>query len=415
MELPHINLVIVGHLDQGKSTLIGRLLYDSGTILPDKLKEVESISKQLKKKFEFAFFLDSLKEEREEGLTIDIVQTPFKSKKYSYTIIDCPGHKEFIKNMFSGASQADVAIIIVSAKKDEGVQEQTKRHAFLLKFLGISQIFVVVTKMDLINYDERRFIEIRKDMKEFLNTIGFDTNKIPFIPISAMEGDNVYKKAEKMPWHKGLPLIEILDSTIRESTNPIDKPLRIPIQDIYSIDGKSILVGKIETGVLKVGEKVLFQPSTLTATVDSIEVFNEKKNIAMPQESIGFSLKEEMKIKRGEVCSNLNNSPKASRNFIAELFLLSDMPISLKDEIAVRIGTAEEECKIKKIIQVIDTSTGEVKDLAEVIKPIEAGTVEISSSNSLPMEKFTEIPQLGRLIAIKEGKIVAAGIVKNIN
>jgi elongation factor 1-alpha len=252
-------------------------------------------------------------------------------------------------------------------------------------------------------------------MKEFLNTIGFDTNKIPFIPISAMEGDNVYKKAEKMPWHKGLPLIEILDSTIKETIDSIDKPLRIPIQDIYSIDGKSILVGKIETGVLKVGEKVLFQPSTLTATVDSIEVFNEKKNIAMPQESIGFRLKEEMKIKRGEVCSNLNNSPKVSRNFIAELFLLSDMPISLKDEIAVRIGTAEEECKIKKIIQVIDTSTGEVKDLAEVIKPIEAGTVEISSNNPLPMEKFTEIPQLGRLIAIKEGKIVAAGIVKNIN
>jgi len=308
----NINLVIVGHIDHGKSTLIGRLLYDSGAINKDKIKTVKSEVEELnKEEFEFAFIMDNLQEEREGGITIDTIQTPFESKKYVYTIIDCPGHKEFIKNMLTGASQADAAILLLSAKPDEKIQEQTKRHVFLVNMLGIKQIFVAINKLDLVNYSEDSYNELKNDMMNFLLDIGYDKSNITFIPISAKKGDNVFKKSENMPWYKGETLIEILDKNVKLLEPLNKKSLRLPIQDIYEINGKKILVGLVETGKLSIGDNVSFKPSNISGKVTSIEKWNEKLNVVEAGESIGFTIDADISnIKRGDVCSLSINKPK---------------------------------------------------------------------------------------------------------
>ena len=258
MSAPKINLVVVGHKDHGKSTLIGRLLYDSKAIMEQKLDEIRTELKQTGKEFEFAFLLDSLEEERKGGLTIDIMHTPFKSKKYLYTIIDCPGHKEFIKKMLTGASQADAAVLVVSAK--EGIQDQTRQHTFLIKTLGIKQLVVAVNKLDSVDYDENHYKKTCKELKPILKSLGY--KDIDMIPISAIKGDNVFKKSQKMPWYKGSTLIETLDQKTIPCTLPLNKPLRGLVQDVYAYENdQNIIVCKIETGTLTPKKDVIFNPS----------------------------------------------------------------------------------------------------------------------------------------------------------
>lgn len=414
MELPKINLVIVGHLDHGKSTLIGRLLYDAGAIQKLKLKELKETTKDLKREFEFAYIMDSFEEEIEGGLTIDIMQTPFKSKKHEYAIIDCPGHKEFIKNMISGASKADAAILVVSAKKEEGVQEQTKRHTFLLKLLGVNQLIVVINKMDTVNYDRKIFDKICNKVKIFLKSIGLNTEKIQFIPISAKEGDNVFRSSEKILWYNGPTLIDALDATITPLQPPIDKPLRIPVQNVYGEE--NLIMGKIETGILKLGKSVIFEPSGIKREIESIETFGEKKKEALPGDSIGFRVKEAKEVKRGEVCSYLGNPPKVAKKFTAEIVLLSELEIKVGDNVIIRCGTVEKECKIEEIIEKIDSEKGTtIKEFPDVIKSTEAGVIKITPSEPIIVEKFSDIPQLGRFIVIKKNKITAAGIVLDVS
>ena len=260
---PHLNLMTAGHVDSGKSTLIGRLLFDSGAIREEELRKLKELATQYKKEtFEFAFVMDRAKEERMRGLTIDIMHRPFETQKYYFTVIDCPGHRDFVKNMITGASQADAAILVVSAKTGEGVQEQTKEHVWLMKVLGINQLVVVLNKMDTVNYDQKRFEEVKEDVIKLLKGVGYKVEEIPFIPISAYHGDNVVKRSEKMGWYEGPTLVEALDKYIKVPPKPIDKPLRIPIQDVFSITGVgTVPVGRVETGVLKVNDIVVFEPS----------------------------------------------------------------------------------------------------------------------------------------------------------
>jgi len=323
---PHINLITAGHVDSGKSTLVGRLLFDSGAIREEELRKLKELATELKKEtFEFAFVMDRLKEERARGLTIDIMHRPFETQKYFFTVIDCPGHRDFVKNMITGASQADAAILVVSCKTGEGVQEQTKEHVWLMKVLGINQIIVAMNKMDTINYDEKRFNEVKEEVTKLLKGVGYKVENIPFVPVSAYVGDNVVKKSDKMAWYTGPTLVEALDQYITLPPKPIDKPLRIPIQDVYSITGVgTVPVGRVETGVLKVNDVLVFEPSGVKGEVKSIEIHHQQIDKAEPGDNIGFNVRGVSKadIKRGDVAGHLDNPPTVAKEFTAQIVVL---------------------------------------------------------------------------------------------
>ncbi|MDR0438607.1 MAG: translation elongation factor EF-1 subunit alpha, partial [Methanocalculaceae archaeon] len=302
-EKPHMNLAVIGHIDHGKSTTVGRVLFETGVvqqhILDAYKKEAESKGKGT---FEFAWVMDSLKEERERGITIDIAHKKFETPKYSFTVVDCPGHRDFVKNMITGASQADAAIIVVSGT--EGPMEQTKEHVFLSKTLGINQIIVAINKMDAVNYSEEKYNEAREKMSKLIASVGFKPNDTPFIPISAFVGDNVTKASANTPWYKGPTLLAAFDD-FKQPDMPTDKPLRLPIQDVYTISGiGTVPVGRVETGVMKKGMKVSFMPANVEGEVKSIEMHHEEILQALPGDNVGFNVRGIAKndIRRGDVC-----------------------------------------------------------------------------------------------------------------
>jgi len=410
MNVPKVNLVVIGHKDHGKSTLIGRLLYDSKAIPEQKIDEIRKELKQTgKKKFRFAFLLDSLEEERKGGLTIDIMQTPFKSKKYLYTIIDCPGHKEFIKKMLTGASQADAAVLVVSAK--EGIQEQTRKHAFLVKTLGIKQLVVAINKMDLIAYKESHYQKICGQLERILNSLGYQD--VPMIPVSAMEGDNIFKKSNKMWWYKGLTLIDTLDESIIPRTLPLNKPLRGVVQDVYlSEDNQEIIVCKIETGTLKPKKTIVFSPSGKRGVLQKILSFGSTVERAEPGDSVGLVVDGISTIERGEVLSYPETQPKEVKKFTAEVILFSDIQIKKGDELIIRYGTAEKKCKIQRILSEIDpiNLTVRLKNPA-LLKEESVGEVEFLALEPICVEKYSDFPELGRFIIRGRKGTVAAGII----
>ncbi|RKY23835.1 MAG: translation elongation factor EF-1 subunit alpha [Planctomycetota bacterium] len=419
-ELPKINIITAGHVDHGKSTLIGRLLFDSGSIRPEQMRKMEDLAKEFKKEtFEFAFVMDKLKEERERGLTIDIMHRPFHTKKYYYTIIDCPGHRDFVKNMITGASQADAAIFVVSAKTGEGVQEQTKEHAYLMKVLGINQLIAAINKMDTVNYDQKRFDEVSEETKKLLKSIGFDTSKIPFVPVSGLKGDNVFKKSDNLAWYKGPTLIEAMDATIVPPKQPTDKPLRIPVQETYSITGVgTVPVGRVETGILKVGDKVVFEPSGATGEVKSIEMFHKKQSEARPGDNVGFNVRGIGKkdVKRGDVCGHPDNPPTVAKEFTAQIIVLQHPTVITAGYTPVfHCGTASIACKIEEIIAKIDPKTGQViKEKPDFIKTGDAARIRVIPTKPMVVEKQADIPQLSRFAIRDMGQTVAAGIVLDI-
>jgi len=408
-----INLVVIGHKDHGKSTLIGRLLYDSNAIPEQKLRQVEEeLKKSGKKVFEFAFLLDSLEEERIGGLTIDIMQTPFKTKKHLYTIIDCPGHKEFIKKMLTGASQADSAILVVSAK--EGIQDQTKQHIFLAKTLGISQLTVAINKMDKVNYDEKKFREISKKLEEFLGSLGYE--KFPMVPVSAINGDNVFRKSKKMPWYDGLTLVETLDNFTSPSLLPVNKPLRGCVQDVYELEKRSVIISKIETGVLECRKIVVFNPSGEKGSVRKIEMFGQEMRKVGPGHSVGLIVDGVKGIKRGEVVSYLTSPASLVRSFIAELILFSGVEIENGDVLTIRCGTAEKKCRVHTISEKIDPVNLTLQEKSpSVLKEGDVGRVKFVALEPICMEKYSEIPQLGRFAVEGKKGTVAAGIVLKVD
>jgi elongation factor 1-alpha len=413
---PNINLMTAGHVDAGKSTLIGRLLYDSGAIREEELRKLKEIAAELKKEtFEFAFVMDTVKEERERGLTIDIMHRPFETQKWFFTIIDCPGHRDFVKNMITGASQADAALMVISAKTGEGVQEQTKEHAWLLKVLGIKQIIVVINKMDTVNYDEKRFNEVKEEAAKLFKMIGYNVEEIPFIPVSAYFGDNVVKKSDKMPWYKGGTLVETLDAVIKEPEKPIGKPLRLPVQDVYSITGVgTVPVGRVETGVLKVGDTVVFEPAGVKGEVKSIEIFHKQIPEAKPGDNIGFNVRGVSKeqIRRGDVVGHPDNPPTVAKEFIAQIIVLQHPSVITAGYTPVfHCHTASVACRIEEIIAKIDPKTGAViQEHPDFIKTGDAAKIRVVPTKPMVIEKQSDFPELARFAIRDMGMTVAAGI-----
>ena len=319
-------------MDHGKSTTIGHLLYLTGTISDKVIKQYEEEAKRLgKESFKYAWILDKLKEERERGLTIDLMFFKFETPRYFFTIIDAPGHRDFVKNMITGASQADAAILFVSAKKGEfeaGISPggQTREHAFLARTLGVNQMVVAINKMDdpTVNWSKERYDEVKDAVARMLRMVGYKVEKIPFVPVSGWTGDNLVEKSDKMPWYDGPTLIEALD-TLEEPPKPIDKPLRIPVQDVYSIKGVgTVPVGRVETGVLKVGDILVFMPPNLKGEVKSIETHHTRIDKAIPGDNIGFNVKgiARKDLRRGDVAGHPDNPPTVATEFIGQIFVI---------------------------------------------------------------------------------------------
>ncbi|MBI2579659.1 MAG: translation elongation factor EF-1 subunit alpha [Candidatus Aenigmarchaeota archaeon] len=410
---PHFNLVTIGHVDHGKSTLVGRLLYDTGAIKEEQMKKLKELAKELKKEtFEFAFVMDNLKEERERGVTIDIMHKRFDTGKFYFTIIDAPGHRDFVKNMITGTSQADGAILVCSAK--EGVQEQTKEHAYLAKVLGVKQVIVAINKMDAVSYDEKKYGEAKEAMTKLLRSIGYKTEAMNFVPTSGYMGDNVAKKSDKMEWYKGPTLVEALDQ-FELPEQPVDKPLRVPIQDVYSITGiGTVPVGRVETGILKVNDKVVFVPSGAQGEVKTIEMHHEQAPEARPGDNIGFNVRGVGKgdIKRGDVMCHPQSSAKQVKEFTAQIVVLNHPSVISKGYTPVfHVHTSQVACTITEITKKLDPKTGQVaQENPDFIKTGDAAIIKCVPSKPLIIEKQTEIPQMARFAIRDMGQTVAAGV-----
>jgi len=413
---PHINLMTAGHVDSGKSTLLGRLLYDSGAIREEEMRKLKSTAEELKKEtWEFAYAVDTTKEERSRGLTIDIMHRPFESKKWFFTVIDAPGHRDFVKNMITGASQADAAIFVVSCKQGEGVQEQTIEHAQLLKVLGVGQLVVAMNKMDTTNYDEKRYNEVKTEVTKLLKNLGYKTEEIPFVPVSAYVGDNVVKKSEKIGWYKGPTLLEALDAVIKEPEKPTKKALRVPIQDVYTITGVgTVPVGRVETGVMKIGDKLVFMPSGTTGEVKSIEVHHQQIPQAQPGDNVGFNVRGISKtdVRRGDVAGHPDNPPAVVKEFIAQIVVLQHPTVITAGYTPVfHCHTASVACRVEEITAKLDPKTGQViQEKPDFIKTGDSARIKVIPTKPMVIEKHEDFPELAKFAIRDMGTTVAAGI-----
>ncbi len=414
---PHVNIVFVGHVDHGKSTTVGRLLFDGGIIDEQTMRKLKEKAQELGKGgFEFAFVMDNLKEERERGVTIDLAHKKFMTKKFEYTIIDAPGHKDFIKNMITGASQADIAFLVVAAA--EGIMAQTKEHALLCKTLGVQQIGVVVNKMDTISFDEAKFNKVKGEVSTLLKSLGWKIDAVPFIPVSSILGDNVVKKTDKMPWYKGPTLLEQLD-LFNEPSKPTGLPLRVPLQDVYNITGIGVVpVGKVETGILKVGDKVIVLPGRegtgVTGEVKSIEMHHESLTEALPGDNIGFSVRgiEKKDIARGDVLGHTSNPPTVASEFTAQIIVINHPTVITVGYTPVfHIHTAQVACQITELVRKLNPLTGEtLQEKPDFLKNGEAAIVKVKPMKPVVIEKQKEIPQMARFAIRDAGNTVAAGM-----
>ncbi|MDE1869949.1 MAG: translation elongation factor EF-1 subunit alpha [Candidatus Micrarchaeota archaeon] len=416
-EKPHMNVVFIGHVDHGKSTTVGRLLYETKSVSEQDLKKLkEEAAKFNKPTFEFAFVMDSLKEERERGITIDVNHKEFKTNNYYFTVIDAPGHKDFVKNMITGASQADAAVLVLSAK--DGVQAQTREHAFLAKVLGISQLIVGINKIDAIDYDRVKYEDMKSQISTLLKTIGFDTTKIMFVPYSALQGDNVKEKSPKMEWYTGPTLMEALDK-LTLPVKPTDKALRLPLQDVYSISGfGTVPVGRVETGIMKPGDMVVIMPPNVKTEVKSIEMHHQQLTQAGPGDNVGFNIKgiDKGVIKRGDVVGPSNNPPTVAEEFTAQIVVINHpTAIAAGYTPVFHIHTAQLAATITEIMEQKDPKTGAtLKKNPEFIKNGDVAIVKIKPSKAIVVEKYTDFPQLGRFAIRDMGQTVAAGVILDV-
>ncbi|WP_048148927.1 translation elongation factor EF-1 subunit alpha [Palaeococcus ferrophilus] len=421
-EKPHINIVFIGHVDHGKSTTVGRLMFETGHIPEQVIKKFEQMGEK-GKSFKFAWVMDRLKEERERGITIDVAHMKFETPNKYFTIIDAPGHRDFVKNMITGASQADAAVLVVAVT--DGVMPQTKEHAFLARTLGIGQMIVAVNKMDMVNYDEKKFKAVADQVKKLLMMLGY--KDVPIIPISAWEGDNVAKKSDKMPWYNGPTLVEALDK-LQEPPKPVDKPLRIPIQDVYSIKGVgTVPVGRVETGRLKVGDVVIFEPAStifhkpIQGEVKSIEMHHESMPEALPGDNIGFNVRGVGKndIKRGDVAGHTDTPPTVIRTkdtFKAQIIVLNHpTAITIGYTPVLHAHTAQVAVRFEELLAKLDPRTGNVVEQnPQFIKTGDSAIVILRPTKPLVLEPVKEIPQMGRFAIRDMGQTVAAGMVISI-
>ena len=410
---PHMNLVTIGHVDQGKSTLIGRMLWDTGNVPEQQMKKIEEKAKELKKEsFKFAFLMDTVKEERERGVTIDVMHQRFDTAKYYYTVIDAPGHRDFVKNMITGASQADAAILVLGAK--DGVMPQTKEHVFLIRTLGLKQLVVAINKMDEVKFEEAAYKKAVEDCSNLLKTVGFNPADITFIPLSAWTGDNVAKKSENMGWYTGKTLLETLDD-FTPPEMPVGKPLRLPIQDAYTITGVgTVPVGRVESGTIKPGEKIIFMPSGKTGEVKSVEMHHEQMPMAKAGDNIGFNVRGLGKgdVTRGDVAGHPDNPPTVVEEFTAQIIVLQHPSVITKGYTPVfHAHTSHVACQITEIVKKINPATGEtIAENPDYIKTGDAAIIKCKPTKPMVLEKQTEFPALAKFAVRDMGQTIAAGM-----
>jgi len=416
-EKEHINVAFIGHVDHGKSTTIGRLLYEVGEI-PEHIIEKYRKGAQEKGKatFEFAWVMDGLKEERERGLTIDVAHRKFQTDKYYITIVDCPGHRDFIKNMITGASQADAAVLVMDVV--DKVQPQTREHVFLAKTLGINQLICLINKMDRVNYEKKEYEAAKEALSKLLRMVGYKVEEIPFIPASSYYGENITKKSSKMPWYNGPTLLEAFN-LLKPPEKLIDKPLRIPIQDVYSISGVgTVPVGRVESGVLKTGDKVVFEPAGVSGEVKSIEMHHEPIPEAYPGDNIGFNVRGVAKkdLKRGDVAGHPTNPPTVVKDFTAQIVVLQHpTAIMVGYTPVVHAHTAQVACKFIQLIKKIDPRTGQAKEEnPQFLKTGDAAVVKLEPTRPMVIERVKDIPPLGRFAIRDMGITVGAGMVLDV-
>ncbi len=400
-----LKFVIVGHVDHGKSTLIGRLLYDTNSLPEGKIEEIKQLCESLGKELEFGYVMDHLEEERDQGITIDTAQTFFNTEKRDYVIIDAPGHVEFLKNMISGASQAEAAVLIVDA--EEGIKEQTKRHAYILGMLGLTQVIVVINKMDLVNYDQKRFESVKKDLLEFLRNINIKPTYV--IPISAKKGDFIANRTSNMNWHEGLTLLEAMD-TFKTKENANDKPLRFVVQDVYSFD-RRIIVGRVESGIIRKGDNIKVLSSGEETRVKTIEEFMKNVTEAEAGKSTGITIEDKLFIDRGNVIVHDGDMPAVTTRIKANIFWMDRTPFKKGESLRFRCATQEVNCEIEKINRVINSSTLEMisEDAAE-IKNREVASIVIRTDKPVVVENFNKMEELGRFVLAREDTC-AGGII----
>ncbi|HLC55377.1 MAG TPA: translation elongation factor EF-1 subunit alpha [Candidatus Nanoarchaeia archaeon] len=414
---PHLNIVFVGHVDHGKSTTIGRLMYDSGKIDDATMRKLKETAQQVGKVgFEFAFVMDNLKEERERGVTIDLSYKKVITQKFEITIIDAPGHKDFIKNMITGTSQADAAFLAVAAP--EGAMAQTKEHLMLLRTLGVGQIAVLVNKMDVSKYDQKRFEDVKAELSKLIQGVGYKLDKVQFIPTAGFIGDNIVKKSANMPWYTGPTVLEQFDK-FDVPEKPTNLPLRLPIQDVYNIKGIGVVpVGRVETGVMKPNEKVIIVPARdgkgIKGEVKTIEMHHESISEALPGDNVGFTVKGiQMKdIERGDVLGHENSPPTIVTEFTAQVAVLNHPTVITVGYTPVfHIHTAQVACQFAELMHKLDPRTGQkIEGKVDFIKNGDVAIVKIKPMKPVVIEKQKDIPHMARFAIRDAGSTVAAGM-----
>ena len=403
-----VKIVFVGHVDHGKSTLIGRILHDTASLPDGKIEMIKKACAAEGMEFEFAFLLDALLEEQEQNVTIDTTQIPFRTERRRYAIIDAPGHKEFLKNMITGASNADAAILLIAAA--EGVREQSRRHAYLLSLLGIKQVIVVVNKMDTVDFSEKRFREIESEYRKFLVDLKLEARC--FIPASARTGENVVHPSKHIDWYRGPTVLEALDAT--ESKPPlVDLPLRFCVQDVYRFDERRIIAGQIETGTLRAGDELVFSPANKTSTVQSIEHWNSNVDgVAIAGDAIGITLTEQIFVERGYVASHQAETPIGTNRFHADLFWIAREPMRTGRLYTVRLATQAVKCQVVSIEQKMDSSTLETAvDNCEQLERNEVGRLTIHTRAPLVIDNHERIANLGRFVLVDDDRICGGGTI----
>lgn len=414
---PHMNLVFIGHVDHGKSTTIGRLLWETENLPQEEMRKLEEEAEERgKETFGFAFAMDTIEEERERGVTIDLAHQEFDSDNYYFTIIDAPGHRDFIKNMITGASQADAGVLVVAA--DDGIQPQTKEHAYLAKTLGIDQLVVAVNKMDLVDYGEEGYNDIKDEVSQMIQGVGYDTSEIHFVPISSFEGEGVAEASDEMGWYDGPTLVDALDE-FEEPERAVDLPTRIPIQDVYNISGiGAVSVGRVETGELNSGDDVTFKPAGVGGEVKTIEMHHEEVESAEPGDNIGWNTRGvgTDDIKKGDVAGPADNPPTVAEKFEAQVIVLNHPNVISEGYTPVfHVNTAQVSCTFTDLKKTMNPKTGEtVEEDPDYIKQGQAAIVEITPQQPLVIEENDDIPQMSRFAIRDMGQTVGAGMALNV-
>ena len=402
-------VVIVGHVDHGKSTLVGRLLHETGSLPEGKYEQIQTICRRRNMPFEWAFLMDALQAERDQNITIDVSQIWFHSALRNYVIIDAPGHKEFLKNMVTGAATADAALLLIAA--NEGVQEQSRRHAYLLSLLGVGRVLVLVNKMDLVNYSSAVFAQIEAEYRAFLKQLRIEP--IRFIPISARDGVNlVAAQSEDLGWYDGPALLDALDQ-LEAPKSASDGPLRFAVQDIYRFDERRIIAGRVESGSLRVGEQVLFAPANKESTVASIESWQAPpSSVARSGQSIGITLKEQIFVERGQIAATANAMPIETNRFRARLFWMGDRPLTLGRRYKLKLLTQEVECQVASIDRVIDASSLETtSSIRRSVGRNEVAEITVQTRGPIVLDNYDLLPVSGRFVLVDENDVAGGGIV----